>query len=103
MTEGSRFRADVEGLRAVAVLAVVAYHAGLGWVGGGFVGVDVFYVVSGFLITGLLGTSCATPAGSGSRPSTPGGLGASCRPRRWCWWSRWSRRRSGSRPFARGW
>jgi peptidoglycan/LPS O-acetylase OafA/YrhL len=54
MTEGSRFRADVEGLRAVAVLAVVAYHAGLGWVGGGFVGVDVFYVVSGFLITGLL-------------------------------------------------
>ena len=54
MTDGSRFRADVEGLRAVAVLAVVAYHAGLGWVGGGFVGVDVFYVVSGFLITGLL-------------------------------------------------
>jgi peptidoglycan/LPS O-acetylase OafA/YrhL len=49
-----RFRADVEGLRAVAVLAVVAYHAGLGMVGGGFVGVDVFYVLSGFLITGLL-------------------------------------------------
>jgi peptidoglycan/LPS O-acetylase OafA/YrhL len=50
----SRFRADVEGLRAVAVLAVVAYHAGVGGVGGGFVGVDVFYVLSGFLITGLL-------------------------------------------------
>jgi peptidoglycan/LPS O-acetylase OafA/YrhL len=54
MVARSRFRADVEGLRAVAVLAVVAYHAGLGWAGGGFVGVDVFYVVSGFLITGLL-------------------------------------------------
>src|SRR5215218_2006163 len=50
----SRFRADVEGLRAVAVLAVVVYHAGLSQVGGGFVGVDVFYVLSGFLITGLL-------------------------------------------------
>ena len=48
------FRADIEGLRGVAVLAVVVYHAGLGVVGGGFVGVDVFYVLSGFLITGLL-------------------------------------------------
>src|SRR5215216_7462871 len=48
------FRADIEGLRGVAVLAVVVYHAGLGAVGGGFVGVDVFYVLSGFLITGLL-------------------------------------------------
>jgi peptidoglycan/LPS O-acetylase OafA/YrhL len=48
------FRVDVEGLRAVAVLAVVAYHAGVDAVGGGFVGVDVFYVLSGFLITGLL-------------------------------------------------
>src|SRR5919106_4855761 len=54
MQTTSRFRADVEGLRAVAVLAVVVYHAGLSQVGGGFVGVDVFYVLSGFLITGLL-------------------------------------------------
>jgi peptidoglycan/LPS O-acetylase OafA/YrhL len=54
MTTGSRFRTDVEGLRAVAVLAVVAYHAGLGAVGGGYVGVDIFYVLSGFLITGRL-------------------------------------------------
>jgi peptidoglycan/LPS O-acetylase OafA/YrhL len=49
-----RFRGDIEGLRAVAVLLVVAFHAGVGVVGGGFVGVDVFFVLSGFLITGLL-------------------------------------------------
>ncbi|MEV0948073.1 acyltransferase family protein [Rhodococcus sp. NPDC049939] len=48
------FRPDIEGLRAVAVLAVVLFHAGVPGTGGGFVGVDVFFVVSGFLITGLL-------------------------------------------------
>ncbi|HEX2274581.1 MAG TPA: acyltransferase family protein [Acidimicrobiales bacterium] len=48
------FRADIEGLRAVAVLGVVLYHAGVGAFRGGYVGVDVFFVVSGFLITGLL-------------------------------------------------
>ena len=48
------FRPDVEGLRAVAVGAVLLYHAGVPWVGGGFVGVDVFFVISGYLITGLL-------------------------------------------------
>jgi peptidoglycan/LPS O-acetylase OafA/YrhL len=50
----SGFRPDIEGLRAVAVLAVVLFHADLPGVGGGFVGVDVFFVISGFLITGLL-------------------------------------------------
>ena len=49
-----QFRADIEGLRAVAVIAVVLFHAGVPGVGGGFIGVDVFFVVSGFLITGLL-------------------------------------------------
>ena len=48
------FRPDIEGLRAVAVLAVVLFHADVPGVGGGFVGVDVFFVISGFLITGLL-------------------------------------------------
>ncbi|WP_212992093.1 acyltransferase family protein [Actinoplanes auranticolor] len=52
--EPARFRRDIEGLRAVAVLLVVAYHCGLPFIGGGYVGVDVFFVISGFLITGLL-------------------------------------------------
>jgi peptidoglycan/LPS O-acetylase OafA/YrhL len=48
------FRPDVEGLRAVAVGVVLLYHAGLSFAPGGYVGVDVFFVISGFLITGLL-------------------------------------------------
>ena len=50
----TQFRPDIEGLRAVAVMAVVLFHAGVPHVVGGFVGVDVFFVISGFLITGLL-------------------------------------------------
>lgn len=53
-SETQRFRADIEGLRAVAVLAVVLFHASVPGISGGFVGVDVFFVISGFLITGLL-------------------------------------------------
>ncbi len=48
------FRPDVQGLRAVAVLLVVLYHADVPDLTGGFVGVDVFFVISGFVITGLL-------------------------------------------------
>jgi peptidoglycan/LPS O-acetylase OafA/YrhL len=44
----------IDALRALAVLAVFGYHAGLGWVPGGFLGVDVFFVISGYLITSLL-------------------------------------------------
>jgi peptidoglycan/LPS O-acetylase OafA/YrhL len=49
-----KFRPDIEGLRAVAIGAVLLCHAGLGFAAGGFVGVDVFFVISGFLITRLL-------------------------------------------------
>ncbi len=48
------YRRDIDGLRAVAVLAVVLFHVGVGPITGGFVGVDVFFVISGYLITTLL-------------------------------------------------
>jgi peptidoglycan/LPS O-acetylase OafA/YrhL len=48
------YRPDIDGLRAIAVLAVVFFHMELEGFAGGFVGVDVFFVISGFLITGLL-------------------------------------------------
>jgi peptidoglycan/LPS O-acetylase OafA/YrhL len=51
---GSGFRPDVEGLRAVAIVAVLLCHAGIPFLAGGYVGVDVFFVISGFLITRLL-------------------------------------------------
>ena len=57
MTEAatkSYFRPDIEGLRAIAIGAVLLFHAGVPWAEGGFIGVDVFFVISGFLITGLL-------------------------------------------------
>jgi peptidoglycan/LPS O-acetylase OafA/YrhL len=49
-----RYLPALDGLRALAVLAVVGYHADVSWLQGGFLGVDVFFVVSGFLITALL-------------------------------------------------
>lgn len=52
----------LDGIRAFAVLAVVLYHAGVSWVGGGLLGVDVFFVLSGFLITSLLCTEFAAEA-----------------------------------------
>lgn len=49
-----QFRGDIQGLRAVGILLVVAAHAKVPWLAGGFVGVDVFFVLSGYLISGLL-------------------------------------------------
>ena len=47
----SNYRAEIDGLRAFAVLSVVAFHTFPAWLKGGFIGVDVFFVISGFLIT----------------------------------------------------
>jgi peptidoglycan/LPS O-acetylase OafA/YrhL len=51
---GPGYRAEIDGLRALAVGGVVVHHTGLGLVPGGFTGVDVFFVISGFLITGII-------------------------------------------------
>ena len=55
MSAGSnRYIHSVDGLRAVAVIAVLLYHLGIDWVPGGFLGVDLFFVISGYVITGLI-------------------------------------------------
>ncbi|MBX3313797.1 MAG: acyltransferase [Actinobacteria bacterium] len=48
------YRPHLDGIRALAVVAVILFHLGYGWIPGGFVGVDVFFVLSGYLITGIL-------------------------------------------------
>lgn len=51
MSKVISYRADIDGLRAIAVLLVILFHADFTWIKGGFVGVDVFFVISGYLIT----------------------------------------------------
>ena len=52
--QGIRYIAAIDGLRAIAVIAVMLYHLGLSWIPGGFLGVDLFFVISGYVITRLL-------------------------------------------------
>ena len=49
-----KYRAEIDGLRALAVIPVILFHAGFSMFGGGFLGVDVFFVISGYLITTII-------------------------------------------------
>jgi peptidoglycan/LPS O-acetylase OafA/YrhL len=77
---GRRYLPGLDGLRAVAVLGVVAYHGGIGTVPGGLLGVSVFFTLSGYLITDLL----LTQIGAGELRLTsfwlpaPGGSSRPC-------------------------
>ena len=51
---GIRYIPAIDGLRAVAVVAVMLYHLGFSWIPGGFLGVDLFFVISGYVITRLI-------------------------------------------------
>lgn len=53
------YRPEVDGLRAIAVVSVMLFHAGFAWARGGYLGVDIFYVISGYLITQVIVSDCA--------------------------------------------
>ena len=72
------------GLRAIAITAVIGFHLGVGWLPGGLLGVDMFFVLSGFLITSLLVTE-RDHTGRISLKASTAGAPAGCCPR--CSWS----------------
>ena len=49
-----KYREEIDGLRGLAVLPVIFFHAGFDWFKGGYVGVDIFFVISGYLITTII-------------------------------------------------
>ena len=77
---GQRYMPGLDGLRALAVLAVLAYHLDIGWAQGGLLGVGIFFTLSGYLITDLLLEQSASRVASGLATSGSGARAACCRP-----------------------
>ncbi len=77
---GQRYMPGLDGLRAIAVLAVIAYHLELGWAQGGLLGVGVFFTLSGYLITDLLLEQRDAVGHLRLGDFCFGGLGGSCLP-----------------------
>jgi peptidoglycan/LPS O-acetylase OafA/YrhL len=63
MGHALKYRPDIDGLRALAVLSVIFYHVDAAWLPGGFVGVDIFFVISGYLISKLIAEECEASGG----------------------------------------
>ncbi len=76
----------LDGLRAFALLIIMGYHFGVAHLGGGFFSLDIFYVLSGYLITGLLLGEWARAARIRLGAFWLAGPGACCPPCAWCWW-----------------